>query len=428
MTLKKIPYGKEYLDWYYNKGGMMATIFGLDSTGGEIPGGSKLAKAIGPWDAPTSPYGTYFEPKFSAVVQSYAESASEVYKLLPKTTFIAEGDSLKYYETHLAGLTGLTGASTPFTSGSAESAPTVASLEEFAPAYVVDPWEINFMSRTKATWQADPQLDPAWIKQYHAENLPNQLDGMLTQYVDDPSNNASVFDLESIDRICSSYAESGLTTLCSAATDGDIWWGAASVLIDRSGDTDDTFGCGAGSGISLPTIAAARVLSLDMIDDALAASIPYSRRRRYIGITGPKTLNEMQKLINPKQRFLDHPVDYELTLNGVSTRRGAKTGFTVGAYVSNGIEIPMFTTRHAANEVSTNRSATVTDADIGNIYIIDLDAIEIRVAIPVTYMETPPDSMLTADAMKTRHWFLYGAQLIATNFRAHSAVKYLKST
>jgi hypothetical protein len=70
----------------------------------------------------------------------------------------------------------------------------------------------------------------------------------------------------------------------------------------------------------------------------------------------------------------------------------------------------------------------VTDADIGNIYILDLDAIELRVAIPITYLETPPAAMLTGDVMKTRHMFLYAAQLLATNFRAHGAVKYLKAT
>jgi len=358
----------------------------------------------------------------------WVDRATEVFRLLRKTTFLREGDSLKYVETDLSGLQGVTGTSTPFATGTAESAPEVLTLEEFEPAYMVDPWETALPSRTRSTWQAEPKLDPQWIRQYHAENFPNLLDQKLTQTIDTVSNDGStVFFIESIDRILSGSAEAHLNFV-SAVTDPDIYWGKTTILIDRDADTDDTFGCGAGEGLSLPAEAAARPLKLDYIDDVVAAAMPYSRNKRYIGITGPKTLNEMQKLIEPKQRFLNHPVDVEITMNGVSTRRGARAGFTVGAYVASGIDIPFFTSRHIANETSANRSATRTDANIGNIYIIDLDAIEIRVAIPVTYLETPPHAMLTGDIMKTRHWLLYGAQLIATNFRAHAAVKYLKKS
>ena len=428
MVLRRIPYGDDFLNWYYFEGGMAATLFGLDSVGGGSAISDAIKKAIGPWDAPASPYTTYFEPKFSAVVQSYTDRASEVYKLLKKTTFLAEGDSLKYWETELSGLQGIGGSSTPFASGSAESAPTVGTLEEFEPAYMVDPWETSLPSRTRSTWQTDPKLDPAWIKEYHSENLPNLIDAKLTRTVDTVNNDGSSnLFVESIDRILSGYAEAS-TTYCNSADDPDIYWGKSSVLIDRSLDTDNTFSCGAGDGLSLPSTGAARTLKLDFIDDVVAGSMPYSKNKRYFGVTGPKTLNEMQKLIDPKQRFLNHPVDVEVTLNGVSTRAGAKAGFTVGSYVASGIDIPFFTTRHAANETSANRSATITDADIGNIWIIDQDAVELRVAIPVTYLETPPAAMLTGDIMKTRHMFLNGMQMISPAFRASAKVAYLKSS
>jgi len=426
--IPRLPYGKEYLDWWYNKGGMVATLFGLDSVGGASAVSDAIKKAIGPWDAPASPYNYYFEPKFSATVQMWVERSTEVWKLLRKTTFLAEGDSIKYVSSDLAGLQGVSGSSTPFSSGSAESAPTVATLEEFEPAYMVDPWETTLPSRTRSTWQSEPKLDPQWIKQYHAELFPHQIDAKLCQTIDTVNNDgSSALFIESIDRICSASAEAD-TTYVSNAADPDIYWGKSSALIDRSADTNDVFGCGAGSGLSLPSSSAARVLKLDYIDDVVAAIMPHSKNKRFIGITGPKTLNEMQKLIDPKQRFLNVPVDVQVTINGVSTRKGAKAGFTVGAYVASGVEIPFFTSRHVANETSANRSATITDADIGNIYIIDLDTIEIRTAVPVTYLETPPHAMLTGDMLKTRHMLLYGAQLICTNFRANGAVKYLKST
>jgi hypothetical protein len=425
--IERMKYEK-FLDWYYNKGGMHTILYGTDSVSGVIPSGEKIAKAIGPWDAPTSPYTTYFEPVYSATVQMWVARNTEIYKLLRKTTWLAEGDSLKFVETDLAGLVGISGSSTPFASGSAESAPTVVELTPLYPAHLLDPWETALPSRTYATYQNAPKLDPAWNRTYHAELLPHQIDMQLCKTVDTVANDGSSnLNLESIDRILSGSAEAA-TTYCNAAADPDLYWGNSSALVDRSADTDDTYGPGDGDGISLPSLTAARVLSLDLIDDVMAGSIRYSKNKRYIGVTGPKTINEMQKLIDPKQRFLEAPMNVQYTINGVSTRAGVDTGFTVASYTSNGVKIPFFSSSNVANETSANRSATVTDADIGNIYIMDLDEIEIREAIPVTYLETPPESMLTGDVMKIRHAFLYSAQLLATNFRSHAVVKYLKST
>jgi hypothetical protein len=417
-------YDEKFLEWWYSGGGMQSTILGLRT------GDEKFKKAIGPWDAPTSPYAYYFEPVFSAEVYAYTWRATTFYKACRKTRFQVEGDSIKYWETDLAGLTGVGPTSTPFASGSAESAPTIATLEEFVPAYLVDPWETSLMSRTRAEWQKDPRLDPMWVRNYHTRNLPAQIEKQLTKTVDTVANDGSTYlDMESIDRLVSCDNEAA-TTYC-AITDPDIYWGKSSVLIDRDGDTDNTFGGGggaAGDGISLPSSAAARVLSLDYIDDVVTAIKKYSERKNYWGFAGPKTINEMQKLIDPKQRFLDAPMNVQYTLNGIQSRKGADTGFSVASYTAGGIRIPFLELEWAANEDSTNRSATITDADIGNIYIVDMDTVEIREAIPITYMETPPPAMMTGDVLKTRHWFLYAAQLLSTNFRANGAIKYLKST
>ena len=177
MVVKKMRYNKEFLDWWYNRGGWRQTIYGLEDDEPAVAG--QITKAVTPWDPPAAVYDYYFESVFSATVQAWVDRASEVFKLLPKTTWLAEGDSLKYYAADLAGLTGVSSASTPFASITVESGPTVATLEQLKPAYVIDPWETGLTSRVESTWQRDPKLDQAWVKQYHVDNLPNQIDNML---------------------------------------------------------------------------------------------------------------------------------------------------------------------------------------------------------------------------------------------------------
>lgn len=427
--IKQFRYDDEYLDWYYNKGGMATTFTGGDNIS---PLRDDIKKAVTPWDPPAGTfYTSNFDPVYSAKVHAWTERASEVWKLLPKTTYLREGDSMKYYADDLAGMAGLIAGEAPFTVITQESAPTVATLTEMFPAIVVDPWTTDFIGRVISTYQNSPKINPAWVKQTHVENLPNQIDKMLTKTIDTVANNGTttVADFESIDRIISCDTEAD-GTYCGA-TDPDLFWGNTSAKIDRDADTGNIFGGGGGStgpGISLPGSAAARVLSLDYIDDVIAEVVPYSKNNRYIAITGGKTMNELQKLIDPKQRFLESRMDVKITRNGVSTRPGVQGGFSVASMITNGIQIPFFPTRHAANETAANRSATVTDADIGNIWFVDLDAIEFRMAFPLTYLETPLKDMLSMNTITTRHMFLLGGQLISTNFRAMAAVKYLKST
>jgi len=100
MRRKDLTWGPKFFKYWYQDGGAMETLFGGVAT-------DEIKKALGPWDAPTSPYTYYFEPKFSLTVQAFVDRHSEVWKLLPKTTFQAEGDSLKYFESDLSSLVGL---------------------------------------------------------------------------------------------------------------------------------------------------------------------------------------------------------------------------------------------------------------------------------------------------------------------------------
>lgn len=411
---------KEYYDLWYGQGKVKRAVMGIST--------EKMAsieKAITPWDPPASPYDEWFDAAFSAEVESYVIRGSKVFQLLPKDTFQRLGDSWKFYQTDVDGVTGVDGGSTPFASGSVESGPDYETVKQFKPAYIVDPWETDFTSTIEQEWQPFPNNNVATLKAYHMRKFPNALDVMLTLDVDALANDGSSnLNIESIDRICSNGTESGDgTTYVSAVTDGDIYWGNSSALIDRS----ESAYAWSDAQVSLPSSAAARTLDLGFIDDVLADALDYADTENYIMITGARTINEMNDIIGDKQRFLDAPMNVQITRNGVETRRGTTGGFSVSSFISNGIQIPVFNCKHVRGENGSNITTKITDEDIGCIYLLNLDDIHIRVAVPTVYWQTPPAAKLTGDIMKDRHMLLYGAQLICTNFTTQAAVKGLKA-
>ena len=414
---------EQYLDDWYAKRKVLKAI---GSYKGPV---TSINKAIAPWDPPASPYNVYFDPVFNAEVFAWTLRDNTVFRLLRKETFQRLGDSYKYYAADVDAVTGVDGGSTPYTSGSVESGPTYASFEQFKPAYIMDPWETDWTSDIESEWQKYPANTVEELKAYHANKFPNALDVMLTKTVDTVANDgATYFNLESIDRICSDYTESGATTtFVSADTDGDIYWGKSTALIDRSTDTGDTYG----ASVDLPATAAARVLSLDMIDDVMAGCLDKAPSENYIMITGPRTINEIERLVEGKQRYngpwVNGPIGVDYTVNGVVTRQGVDAGIAVASYVTNGIRIPIFANKHVVGENGLNESSKVTDTDIGNIYLINMDTVHIRVAVPTVYWQTPPEARLTGDRLKDRHAIMMGAQLICTNFQANGKVAYLKA-
>lgn len=413
----------EYIDEWYTKGKVLRAIAGYR---GPI---ASLSKAIAPWDPPASPYNVYFDPVFNSEVFAWTLRDDTLIRLLRKETFQRLGDSYKYYAADVSGVAGVDGGSTPYASGSAESGPTYVGFEQFKPAYIMDPWETDFTSDVESEWQRFPENDVESLKTYHVNKFPNALDTMLMEDVDTVANDGSSnLNLESIDRICSDYTESGAgTTFVSVESDGDIHWGKSTALIDRSADTGDTYG----AQVDLPATAAARVLSLDMIDDVVADCLDKAPSDDFIMVTGPRTINEIERLVEGKQRYngpwVNGPIGVEYTVNGVQTRQGVDAGFAVASYVTNGRRIPIFKNKHCVGENGSYRTSKVTDNDIGNIYIINMDSVHLRVAVPNVYWKTPPESRLTGDRMKDRHALLIGAQLICTNFQANGKIAYLKA-
>lgn len=417
----------------YNKRGALVALKGQP-----IPDAANVGpldpttfkKAMGPWDAPTSPYGSAWNAKFNMKIHMWVvDRVDTLQRLFKKTTYQAEGDAVKYVETDIDGMQGIWTSGTPFTSGSVESARTPADLENVYPAFLVDPWEDNWVSGIIASYKDEPKYDPAKNMKDHIEYFPFQIEKKLNQQIDTVNNDGSTYRYcESIDRLISSYAEAH-TDYVNDAADPDLHYNNSTALVDRSGDSDDTFGGGAGDGIILGDGGAtgARILDPGYIDDAMKGCKKYSKGKNYVLYMGESTLDELQYFYGDKERFIDGPMSIEYTVNGVKTRAGRDIGEQIASFRSRNVKMPIFTSDYAPGEQSNNISATVVNQDIGNIYLIDLDEIELRYALPTTHIATNDGAMLQPDNLTHRHMLATAFQLIATNPRAHGAVKYLKA-
>jgi len=406
---------KEYYEWAYQKRGVQKMY---------LRDYAAISKAVAPADPPASPYDAYFDPVFSSEIEQYVMRDSVLYKLLRKRTFQEYGDSMKFWETDIAATTAIAASDTPFASLSTESGPDITGVEQFRPAYLFTKWKISMMSEVESSWQRyPPGATEAFLKKYFQDIVPNDYDIMLLEDVDTP--NTAATRIESLDRIISNGTESGDgTTYVSAVTDGDIYWGKASAIADRS----ETTAAWTDAQVDLPATAAARTLDMGKVDDVLADALDYAKNDPfYIMLTGRRTLNEICDYYDDKQWFAEAPMNVKYTLNGVSTPSGGEYGISVASIISNGLQIPIFTSKHICGENSLNQTSKITDNDVGHIYLINMDDIHLRVAMPPAYFKTSPSDRLAMDSFYDRHGILSAMQLIATNFKTQAAVKYLKA-
>lgn len=100
-------------------------------------------------------------------------------------------------------------------------------------------------------------------------------------------------------------------------------------------------------------------------------------------LTGHTTFNRFSQLIGASQRF-DGAADAVITLNGVKTSPGEKTGFKIATWEG----VPII------------RDDNVQVDTIDRVYLLDMDYLGIAWGKPPTYLESDPD---TSDVFATGH-------------------------
>jgi hypothetical protein len=386
---------------------------------------------------------SWFDPVYSAeVALSGLTRDTSIFKLLPKTTYQQSGDSYQVIATDSTANNLFTGESGVIF-GTETDIPTITDVDSIIPAVFTAQWEDTEMSRALSQIQRSRStMNPDQLKTYMTEKFLDGIDQCLAgtfvnasvHGVDTPATVGTLATIESIDRMLTTKSEGGTATYVSADTDGDIFWNntgtAGTARYDRSGGT------GWDCQIRLPTNGSAAAGEsyniLDELDDLMAAAKVYAKAPyNYIGLCSPKAMNKIQNEIDPKQRFLEGQEDVTQTVNGVSTRPGVEGGKTsVSSLTICGVKVPMFESPYLMGTATTSwvwKNSKHTTGGPGNIYLINMDAIEYRTLIPITYKSWFNTSEADAPGIGNRHLLYTMGQLICKNWQSHAKLAYISS-
>ncbi len=206
-------------------------------------------------------------------------------------------------------------------------------------------------------------------------------------------------DLESLDRVCSSYAEvtncadvnAGDSDIYALDRDAEASW--ADAYVNHGSDSD-------------------RDLQLSHLDSLIQNCGPYwSKGGQRVFLTGWDTYERIAQLIEQKQRIVQMQ-KLQLSVNGVKTVAGHETGFDVCSYRT----IPVV------------KDLNVVQDTISRIYLLDLGHVGLKVAKPIQYFES---GMRTGDPFALGKFgdegmFRLMGELICHSFKAQGKVRDLK--
>jgi hypothetical protein len=395
-TLEDIYYGGDYsvCGSQYAKGGSA-----VGATFDPIAGRSVIQKATDAFDIGET---QFIDPYYSAAVSEWVLRTDNAYRLPARTTFASRGDSFKAISADPGSDTdvceGVDASDAIFdTQDTFDITDVIGGNSVGIKARIIQAhWTIDLDFKNKMTYQYDPKFTPENIRGLMTKYYLYRMDVMLTTNVDTTAGK----NLESLDRIASGYEES-TTESGYTSTDFDLFG-------------QDRHSAATGMDAALDVSATARSLTLDQIDDILAEMAPYVDGDVW-SLTHPQLLNRWEKLMEAKQQFLGQG-NVSVTKNGVQTRKGEEGGFQVAKFRGGGIaDIPIF----------TDTNVTQPHSSKGNLYFFDNDHLEMRMAIPQTYAETPDNSyplIGTNGAFETRYLLYNAGQLIADKYKCHGKI------
>lgn len=256
------------------------------------------------------------------------------------------------------------------------------------------------------------------MKNYHGgygENLDD-----LVNYSYFLENEATLPDpvgvpLASIDNLISSKAEYDYLTGLTGA-DADQCAKAVDLFnMDRHTDASSLDShVDLGNGTMRP-------LSVDVLDDAIQAIMPYWKDNTVEGkvmLTGFDTVGRLQQLHYQYQRFIGY-TNYQVTYNGIKTCPGDVVGFGVSQFKG----IPIVPDLMCTKEFTTN-GADAKPTGLSRMYIMDTNTIHHAILIPPTFIQDK--TYLARRALTDIATYYMSSQLVCTKPRANAKIMMLK--
>ena len=240
--------------------------------------------------------------------------------------------------------------------------------------------------------------DMEFMKAYMGVEHKEHLDAMLLGDVDTTADT----NLESIDRVCSSYGEVSDTTISLDAGDSDIYG------LDRDATeswSDAYVSHNSGSDRSLT----------DAILRTHLTNIYTNGGRPSFMLTGFDTYADVQGLYADQARY-NTPMkegNYTATVNGVETVTGTEVGMNVATVYG----IPLFQDVHVAKDTKSR----LYTLDTSNKENFEIPRLSLKIAQPTSYYESRDyfaNGSLTHEGM-----YLTMAELICTFFGAQGKIR-----
>jgi hypothetical protein len=351
-----------------------------------------------------------FSNQYSAMLYNNLDMRSELFRALPKKTYLAEGDTTRSVRSLGGSVAYLTDLTDTFPACVED---VIDEIGPILPAPLVAARDESFQAYQRSLYNTRNNPAPTWEekRQMAMDELINQFE---TDAHYDGTNAAAAPNvrIESIDRICTDTVEHGAAFWNESARSHR--WAIAATGADVNAIYE--------ANVNLPATAANREFDPEYLDDVLKDCKRYTRvedRARFAIFTKGDTVEEIKKYFGDKEwaRGIAN-VAYNLG-EGLTTNTGDTPGFNVAGYSGGGLtNVPII----------TDDSCHYESGGVGNIYVLNLNNIEFRAALLPTWLETDmgKDMLLRGLAQRKGVAIMHG-QIIAPRFNVHGAVKYLKA-
>jgi hypothetical protein len=314
----------------------------------------------------TAGSGTYWEPLYGKKAWSQLNLEPNIFAVIPKEPFMKTGFRLLTARAHSSG-----GGIAESTTGGAVPSPQKLTFKQVSakPKTIAHTFDLGELAEYLGSIDDAIELLPTYRQEIGDEHI-FCINKMLGAKAED---GAAGDNMESVDRIISSYAErNGNSEFASG--EADIYG------LDRDADSAVT---AVTSAHVVENDGVDRDLTLTLIDTVLqyiwegstspgGYTIEGGGKPKVV-MTKTNTLMRWQQLLEAERRFMD-TARIVPTFGGV---RGPAPGIETGFMVSTYFGIPIIPSQHVNNRDT-----------IGGIYFLDTDFLKVAVAKPTTYSET----------------------------------------